>query len=265
MDDQHRMDEEKRMDDRFAEMAGNYDRWIGWEPRLAKEMPFLLSSLPPGAILDVGCGTGAHSLALAASGYSVTGLDQSASMLEKAREAERLRRASDSEPMGGPKPVEWLQGDITEPGPLTGRKFRGVIAIGNALLSIGEENRVLSGLQSMIETLAEGGTLILQYLNATRIHEQGRLVVKGGPEIWLRHHFEAGGEIRFHSYVIHPTEEGEWGVDYRSEILADLPPERILPLLRPHFAVVETFDGLTGRPFSPSESDALGVRASGKH
>lgn len=37
-------------------------------------------------IIDVGCGTGRHSIELAKRGYSVTGIDLSESMLEKARE-----------------------------------------------------------------------------------------------------------------------------------------------------------------------------------
>lgn len=37
-------------------------------------------------IIDVGCGTGRHSIELATRGYQVTGIDLSASMLEKARD-----------------------------------------------------------------------------------------------------------------------------------------------------------------------------------
>ena len=49
------------------------------------EVDFLLSLYPlqPGAsILDVGCGTGRHSIELAKRGFNVTGLDLSEKMLE---------------------------------------------------------------------------------------------------------------------------------------------------------------------------------------
>lgn len=53
-----------------------------------EEVAFLIDQiqLPRGAsILDVGCGTGRHSVALAQHGFAVTGIDLSEHMLEKAR------------------------------------------------------------------------------------------------------------------------------------------------------------------------------------
>ena len=54
------------------------------------EVDFLLEELdlPPGsAILDMGCGTGRHSVELARRGYRMTGVDLSAGMLAEARKA----------------------------------------------------------------------------------------------------------------------------------------------------------------------------------
>ena len=45
----------------------------------------LLAKLPPGRILDAACGTGRHSVWLAARGYEVVGVDASPDMLAKAR------------------------------------------------------------------------------------------------------------------------------------------------------------------------------------
>ena len=71
-----------------------------------REVDFLLEefSLPPGAsILDVGCGTGRHSVELARRGYAVTGLDVSTQM---------LARAEDAAKTAGVK-VEWMHADAT--------------------------------------------------------------------------------------------------------------------------------------------------------
>ena len=44
-------------------------------------------------VLEVGCGTGAHSVALASAGYAVTGVDSSAAALQTAAERARAARA----------------------------------------------------------------------------------------------------------------------------------------------------------------------------
>ena len=72
----------------------------------ALEVDFLLEelSLQPGAsILDVGCGTGRHSIALARRGYAVTGIDLSSEMLAKAADAARAANVN----------VDWIHADAT--------------------------------------------------------------------------------------------------------------------------------------------------------
>jgi ubiquinone/menaquinone biosynthesis C-methylase UbiE len=56
----------------------------------AAEIKFLVEELqlPEGSsILDIGCGTGRHSVGLAMRGYKVTGIDMSSGMLDEARKA----------------------------------------------------------------------------------------------------------------------------------------------------------------------------------
>lgn len=72
----------------------------------AKEVDFLIEelALPPGAsVLDVGCGTGRHSIELAKRGYAVTGLDLSAEMLAQAKQAGTAAGVN----------VEWIRADAT--------------------------------------------------------------------------------------------------------------------------------------------------------
>ncbi|MBN1919530.1 MAG: class I SAM-dependent methyltransferase [Verrucomicrobia bacterium] len=68
------------------------------------EVDFLLEELSlhaGGSILDVGCGTGRHSIELAKRGYAVTGLDVSSEMLGRAAEAARTAGVN----------VTWIRSD----------------------------------------------------------------------------------------------------------------------------------------------------------
>ena len=260
-------------EDRFASVAANYDRWVGWEPRLKKEMPFLTARIPAGAtVLDAGCGTGAHARALAAAGYRVTGADASPAMLAQAREAEaRIAEARSAEAEDTKTPriaaVEWVECDISNAAAIGGRRFDAVLALGNVLPAFGDADAVHRGLVALVTRTSPGGVLILQYLNGERIHARGRLVAKGSDDktgdVWLRHHFEAGEKLWFHSYQLRHGESG-WTAEVRAHEYNDIPAVEISALLEQLFERVELFDGLTGNPFDPLESDSLGVLATGR-
>lgn len=71
-----------------------------------QEVDFLLDLfdlLPGSHILDMGCGTGRHSVEFAKRGYRVTGVDLSEGMLNQARKAARQSKVD----------VEWIHADAT--------------------------------------------------------------------------------------------------------------------------------------------------------
>jgi SAM-dependent methyltransferase len=71
----------------------------------------------PEKILDLGCGTGSHALILAKRGYKVSGVDQSASMLEIARQKAKDQRLA----------IDFIEGDITNIS--TDKKYDAVISM----------------------------------------------------------------------------------------------------------------------------------------
>jgi SAM-dependent methyltransferase len=89
----------------FDAHAPIYDQNV-FTKNTTKEVDFLIEELalpPAGSVLDVGCGTGRHSIELAKRGYAVTGLDLSAEMLARATEASTAAGLN----------VEWIYADAT--------------------------------------------------------------------------------------------------------------------------------------------------------
>jgi len=108
----------------------------------------LVDAYGPGAVLDAGCGTGRVAIELARRGHPVVGLDVDASMLEAARAKAPA--------------LEWVLGDLTDPGLDLGRSFEVVVMAGNVLLFVpaGTEGRLIA---NAARWLVPGGRLVTGY------------------------------------------------------------------------------------------------------
>ena len=147
----------------FATSAETYDN----EPytrNTTAEVTFLVSELElsPGCrILDMGCGTGRHTLELARRGYRVTGVDLSMDMIQIAQ-----RKAEESGVS-----AEFIRGDATE---FSGdNAFDAAISLcEGALCLLGEDDDPLLRdariIENMARSLHTGGGCILTVLNALR-------------------------------------------------------------------------------------------------
>ena len=147
----------------FDTYATKYDG-EGFTHNTEAEIPFLQEhlNLAPGArVLDVGCGTGRHSVALAQRGCHVTGVDVSGGMLAQARE--RARAASVS--------VEWVHADAAKFSRPS--SFDAVLCLcEGAMCLLGAEDDPLEHdltiLRNVFEALLPGGRFVLNVLNACR-------------------------------------------------------------------------------------------------
>jgi 2-polyprenyl-3-methyl-5-hydroxy-6-metoxy-1,4-benzoquinol methylase len=129
------------------------------------ETAFLLEQLklPKGAaILDVGCGTGRHSVALARHGFCVTGVDLSEHMLEKAR-----ARAAEADTK-----VTFIQHDAAtfESEPV----FEAAIGLCEGAMGLlGQDDdtidRDLAVLRNIYAALKPNGQLVINALNVFRV------------------------------------------------------------------------------------------------
>jgi SAM-dependent methyltransferase len=106
----------------------------------------------PGArMLDVGCGAGRHSRALAAHGFDVTGFDLSASSIRQAR-----RHTSDS--------LRFFRHDMRRP---FGRRiFDHVFNFFTSFGYFADEAEHACVMHNLTSTVALGGTLTIDYMNA---------------------------------------------------------------------------------------------------
>lgn len=127
----------------------------------SEEIDFLIEELglpPQSKILDVGCGTGRHSIELAQRGYKITGIDISRGMLKEAQ-----RRASDVAVQ-----IDWVQADAATMH--LDQRADGVICLCEGafgLLGSGDDPHTheLAILSNIYSSLKPGGKLIVTALN----------------------------------------------------------------------------------------------------
>jgi len=114
---------------------------------------------PPKKILDVACGSGGYSLELAKSGYSVTGIDLDAEMVNKAKK-KAVNQDLD---------LTILKCDMLNIKETIKEKFDLIFCIGNSLVHLSSLDEIREALKQMYGRLEDGGKLILQIINYDKV------------------------------------------------------------------------------------------------
>ena len=137
-----------------------------WDAAMRRQGEVLVKLLPPpdktGAILDVACGIGTQSLALAAMGYSVEGSDISTRQIDRARREAALRghgctfRVDD---------MRTLQSALHG-------KYGCVIAMDNALPHLDSDEDIIATLTAMRKRLTPGGKALVSVRDYARIMDE---------------------------------------------------------------------------------------------
>ncbi len=148
----------------FDDFAPRYDK-EEFTHNTEAEVPFLVENLgltEEARVLDLGCGTGRHSVALACRGFRVTGVDLSAGMLAHAQD--RAQAASVS--------VEWVQGDAADF--VRPEAFDAAYCLcEGAMCLLGANDDPLERDQRILgnvaRSLVAGGRFVLNVLNACRM------------------------------------------------------------------------------------------------
>ncbi len=175
----------------FDDVALAYDDAIDWETRLAREIPFILARLgnPRGKrVLDLACGTGRHSVALALDGAEVVGIDNSEVMINRAVEHAKSKGVAPS----------FIIGDMAEFQSTIDGQYDLIICLGNSLALVDDFNILEKVLTAVYESLYDDGIFIAQALNFEEIHRSGFkfFPLKGG-------RMKDGEEIIFSRFFEH--------------------------------------------------------------
>jgi ubiquinone/menaquinone biosynthesis C-methylase UbiE len=123
------------------------------------------------SVLDLGCGTGRHCMALAAKGYSVTGVDSSKPMLEYAG------RLCSSNGVSG---IEFVEQDMTS-FVLGSRNFQVATILLGTLSHLHSNADVIRCFKRVGEHLTEGGILLLELAHPSQLFS---LPMELGTEAW---------------------------------------------------------------------------------
>lgn len=169
----------------FDKAADFFDRYIDWERRLAREMPFLLTCLKQRScsnVADVACGIGMHAVALAEAGLSVTAIDPDPALLEAAKRSAAEKKQS----------LSFREAAFEDlPADLAGR-FDAAFCLGNSISLVEPGEALRKAVQGFSALLEPGGLGVMHTINypvlaeraeepwgPVRVLEDGALMLKG--------------------------------------------------------------------------------------
>lgn len=134
-------------------------------PASPETVEFLMQAAgeAPKRVMDIACGSGEYSSALAQKGYTVHAVDYDEAMVDKARE-KLSREGLQAEVQQGD--MRTLEMEEQEPYDL-------VFCIGNSLVHLGSLEDMALALAHMRKLLSAEGKLILQVINYDRIRNHG--------------------------------------------------------------------------------------------
>jgi ubiquinone/menaquinone biosynthesis C-methylase UbiE len=165
----------------FDEQAAAYDRWYTTPlgqlvDKVEKEALFaLMPEIGALRLLEVGCGTGNISLALAHQGARVVGLDASGPMLARAQDKAGQKGLA----------ITWIRG-LASSLPFANESFDGVLCI-LALDFMADREMAL---QEMVRVLRPGGVLAIAMLNRFSLWTLKRVIRAWfKPSMWREVHF----------------------------------------------------------------------------
>jgi glycine/sarcosine N-methyltransferase len=249
----------------YDSFSADYDRFVNWQSRLSAEMPFIqqqLRILAPAEkaglrVLDAACGTGMHAIALAKLGFTVSGADLSAGMIQKARanaQAEGVDVRFEAVGFGG------LAG-------LFGQEaFDAVLCLGNSLPHLLSPADLASALHDFAACLSPGGMLLVQDRNFDAVLKQQERWMEpqshreGDAEwVFLRFYdYRPDGLLSFNVITLRREGQGVWTQSIGETLLNPLRQSELSQALAAAgFSELTFYGDMAGKPFELQASGNL--------
>lgn len=120
-------------------------------------------------ILDLACGTGNYTIALAERGFQVTGIDLDETMIELAQQKKNKELTA---PLNSSS-VSFLEGNMLELSSFLSSLYDGAFCIGNSLVHLETVGDIEAAVKETAAVLHSGASLIVQTVNYDRILKHG--------------------------------------------------------------------------------------------
>jgi len=179
----------------FIHLARFFDLTFSWSEREKYEIPFLAKTFKArGAkrVLDVGCGTGGHAIALAQLGFKATGID---TVKEMKNEAQKKLLGQSKKVQEN---VDFINIPLKKIGSLKREKFDAAIFMGNALANFLEIEKEIPILNQVLNPKA---TLVFHIRNFEKILKIKKRLVSLNFNPGLEEKEKEYGFLRFYDYL----------------------------------------------------------------
>ncbi len=241
----------------YDAFSADYDRFVNWPARLARELPFLEQLFQAHGVrrvLDAACGTGQHALALARRGYEAAGADLSPRMIEQARAGACAAGLDIAFAVAG-------FGQLARAFP---QPFDALLCLGNSLPHLLTVTAVREALADFRAMLRPGGVLVVQDRNYDRVWPERQRFMpleahREGEREWLFFRFMDYHRATLTFNVVTLERAGEaWSYRVGSTELRPIFQAQLARWLpRAGFEDVRFYGGYDGAPFDPHHSGDL--------
>jgi glycine/sarcosine N-methyltransferase len=233
----------------YDQLAAEYDEMTQFAQRLPGQRDLLAHFLPLQHAIDMGCGTGLHSIALASLGVHVVGIDISTEMLEQAR----------GNAVNQGVTAEFINGDFFTAPPENCAPADLLLCLGNSLPHI-KRNELHDLFFHWHGLLRPGGLAVIQLLNYNRVLSRGERIVnirRSGNGTLVRFYDFLDDALRFNILTITET-AGSLAHTLRASMLTPFTDDEIITVAQATgYSSVEIFASMSHEPFSIDATDCV--------